>query len=135
MAPERAEKYDLLPDVSTIESPPEPDLPLSVIIPPMRLPALLLSALLLTSGCANICDRMCVSEADLYERCLPVWNTTWEESGFADRDDYLDRCYVIARGDLDLTEPGSQQRQDLKQECTSQLQKSASDTDCQTLMN
>ncbi len=101
----------------------------------MRLPALLLSGLLLTSGCANICDRKCVSEADLFERCLPTWNTTWEEQGYADRDAYLDRCYSIWGDGFEATERGSDERKDLEQECTTQLQRSGSDTDCQTLLN
>jgi len=101
----------------------------------MRLHAILLAALLLASGCANVCDRKCVSEADLFDSCLTTWNTTWEEQGYADKDAFLDRCHSVWGDGYDQTERGSTERQELEQECTTQLQRAEADTDCQTLLD
>jgi len=100
------------------------------MIRPLAL-ALCLAPLL--PACANVCDRKCLSEADLFERCLPTWNTTWVEQGFADRNAFLDRCYAVWGDAWETTERGSVERETLGQECTTQLQRAEADTDCETL--
>jgi hypothetical protein len=101
----------------------------------MRSLLLLALATLTFSGCANVCDRMCNAEADVYERCLPVWGMTWEEAGYADADAYLDRCLSVWGDGFEQTERNSPEREDLSQECTSQLGRAQSDTDCETLLD
>lgn len=101
----------------------------------MRILFALFALLLITPGCANVCDRKCASEADLFERCLPTWNTTWADQGYADQDAFLSRCSSVWGDGYEATERGSTERRDLEQECTTQLQRAESDTDCQTLLD
>ena len=83
----------------------------------------------------NVCDRMCTAQSDLFERCLPTWETTWEEYGYTDKDDYLDRCLAVWGDGFEQTERNSTERDDLSQECLSELQAAEADPDCETLLS
>ena len=99
-----------------------------------RLPALLLLLLALgAAGCGNICDRMCVGQADLVDRCLDTWGTTWEELSYTDRGEFLDRCGVVWGDGLD--DASGDDKVTLRQECASRLQMADSDTDCEAVFD
>lgn len=101
----------------------------------MRSLLFLVLPLVCLSGCANVCDRMCTAQANLFEECLPGWGTTWEEEGFTDKEAFTDRCLSVWGDGYDSTEQNSSAREDLGQECTSQLQAAEADNDCQTLLD
>ncbi|MCO4771658.1 MAG: hypothetical protein KDA24_16615 [Deltaproteobacteria bacterium] len=101
----------------------------------MRKLLLFVPLLLSLSGCANVCDRMCTAQADLFESCLDDWGTTWEEQDYANKDAYLDRCLSVWGDGFEETSRNSPEREELSQECTSKLQRAEADIDCQTLLD
>ena len=102
----------------------------------MRAFVLALAALAtLCSGCANVCDRMCAAEGELFDSCLVTWETTWAEQGYpGGQEEYLSRCEAVWGTGFEETERNSTERNELSQQCSSRLQAAESDTDCQTLL-
>lgn len=89
----------------------------------------------LCSGCANVCDRMCAAEAELFDSCLTTWETTWAEQGYpGGQEEYLSRCEAVWGTGFEETERNSTERSELSQQCSSRLQAAEADTDCQTLL-
>jgi hypothetical protein len=94
----------------------------------------LLGCLLLTS-CANVCDRMCDAEADLQERCFDTWGSSWTGEGYADRTDFLDRCYAVWGGALEDLSNDDPDRQILEDRCQRQLGEARADLECDALLS
>jgi hypothetical protein len=78
---------------------------------------------------------MCASVADMYERCFPVWETSWVDESYADRADFLDRCTVVWGDGLTELPRGSDERADLAGECASRMRAAEADVDCETLLD
>ena len=100
----------------------------------MRLLLLLVAVVALGPGCANECDTACEAQADYFDRCIPVWGTTWVEQSYDDREDYLARCRAVYADQLDEEDEGSDEYRELLAICDGNLSRSESDTDCETLI-
>ena len=87
------------------------------------------------SGCGNICDQMCTAQADMIDRCLTTWDTTWPELSYADHDDFLNRCSVVYGDALSDLEEASTEAILLEDRCTRDQQTASSDIDCQSLVS
>lgn len=57
---------------------------------------LLLLWLLGCDGGADPCDPFCEAAADAQAACLSASDLDWSALGYADRDDWLDRCQTWA---------------------------------------
>ncbi len=87
------------------------------------------------AGCGNVCDRMCDAQADMIERCLPTWDTSWSELSYSDRTDFEDRCHAVwgdAAEELDADDP---ERAEIERRCERDLQTALSDIDCESLLS
>ena len=100
----------------------------------MRAPITLLTLLLVAAlgGCANTCDRMCDSQAELMERCFSRWDTSWQGESYSDRDEFLNRCYALWGDELDSLDADSQDYGDFVDRCERQLEVAISDVDCES---
>ena len=98
----------------------------------ISLAALLTLAL---SGCASVCDQMCDAQADMIDRCLGTWETTWEDLSYAGHDDFTERCYAVYGDAFDGLDEGSTEAIVLEDRCTQDLQAAASDIDCESLVS
>jgi len=95
----------------------------------------LLLACLLLASCANVCDRMCDAEADLQERCFGTWDSSWEGQGYADRTEFLDRCYAVWGGALQDLSSDDPDRGTLEDRCQRQLGEARADLECDALLS
>ena len=87
------------------------------------------------SGCANVCDRMCTAQADMFERCFDSWESSWEQLSYDNRQHFEDRCHSVwgdALEDLDNEDP---ERTALTERCERDLQTARSDVDCESLVS
>jgi hypothetical protein len=98
-------------------------------------PAIVFGLLLFAlSGCGNVCDQMCVAQADMFDRCLDTWETTWTEISYAGREDFMTRCNTVYGDALDGLDEGSTEAVILEGRCSEDLQSASSDSDCQSLV-
>lgn len=94
-----------------------------------------LLALFAAAGCSNVCDQMCDAEADMIERCLPTWDTTWTELSYSDRADFEARCYGVWGGAIEELDKDDPDRVDTERRCERDLEIALSDTDCESLLS
>jgi hypothetical protein len=98
-------------------------------------PLLLLFFLLALPGCGNVCDQMCTAQADMIDRCLSTWDTTWPELSYSDREGFMTRCSVVYGDALLDLEEGSTEAVLLEDRCAQDQQTASTDIDCQSLVS
>lgn len=87
------------------------------------------------AGCGNVCDRMCDAQADMLERCIPDWETSWEELSYDSRDHFVERCYSVHGEGLDQLDQDDPAREETELCCERNLQVARSDVDCESLVS